>query len=589
MSSLQVSESNAHRTGLYPALTIFSFFLGLMLTGCGPKPLPPEVANLVQSTVEIQPDDLPASVRGQKERVRAWKETQAFYSKRQFQPAWSNEKGPLPQADELLSTIDKLGSEGLDVRRYSRDRLAAQVQQVKDLKSYEDPQAQHELVDLDVELTYTFLTLAAHVATGRLQPETLRIDWYTKPRNVDLDVKLAEALGKKGEMEKVLRGLAPPSEDYARLRTALASYREQAAQGGWPQVPEGPTLKKGDRGVRVQALRARLLASQDLPAAQPNPSGQGAGGAGLFDDALAAGVARFQARHGLDPTGVVDADTLDALNVPLSFRISQMVANLERWRWMPSSLGERYILVNVPEFRMDLVEGDRTALTMRVVVGKTQSQTPVFSDQMTYLELNPSWNLPATITRDEIVPKLASDPGYLTRNNIEVVKGNETVDPYSVDLSQLGQSGSEYRLRQAPGAANPLGQVKFMFPNQFDVYLHDTPADHLFSREERDFSHGCIRLEKPVELADYLLKDDPKWTPQAIQAALTTDEPVTVQLKKPLPVHILYWTAWVEKDGTVQFRKDIYGHDAALFEALDKEPPVWLDLSAVRGEVQAAK
>jgi murein L,D-transpeptidase YcbB/YkuD len=240
---------------------------------------------------------------------------------------------------------------------------------------------------------------------------------------------------------------------------------------------------------------------------------------------------------------------------------------------------------------MDLVEGDRTALTMRVVVGKVQSQTPVFSDQMTYLELNPAWNLPSTITRDEIVPKLASDPGYLSRNNIQVVKGDgdEAVDPYSVDLAQLGQSGSPYRLRQGPGADNPLGKVKFMFPNQFDVYLHDTPADHLFSREERDFSHGCIRLEKPVELADYLLKDDPEWTPQAIQAALATGEQKTVQLKKPLPVHILYWTAWVEKDGTVQFRKDIYGHDAALFEALDKEPPVWLDLSAVRGEKQAAK
>ena len=582
------SERHVHQSDRYLPLTVLGFFLGLVLVGCGPKPLPPEVAKLVQSTVDVKPENLPAAVRNQKERVRAWKETQAFYSKRQFQPAWSNEKGPQPQAEELLTVIDKLGSEGLDVRRYSRDRLAAQIEQVKALKSYEDPQAQHELVDLDVELTYTFLTLASHVATGRLQPETLRVDWYTKPRNVDLDVKLTQALAKEGEMEQVVRGMAPPSEDYARLRTALASYREQAAQGGWPQVPEGPALKKGERGVRVQALRARLLASKDLQGS-PQPAASQTSGADLYDDALAAGVARFQARHGLDPTGAVDADTLEALNVPLSFRVSQMVANLERWRWMPSSLGERYILVNVPEYRMDLVEGDRTALTMRVVVGKVQSQTPVFSDQMTYLELNPAWNLPDTITRDEIVPKLASDPGYLSRNNIEVVKGSEAVDPYSVDLSQLGQAGSGYRLRQGPGAQNPLGKVKFMFPNQFDVYLHDTPADHLFSREERDFSHGCIRLEKPVELADYLLKDDPKWSPQAIQAALATGEQVTVQLKKPLPVHILYWTAWVEKDGTVQFRKDIYGHDAALFEALDKEPPVWLDLSAVRGEVQAAK
>lgn len=596
----------SYRPGLLAGLLTFLAFGTLTLTGCdrGPKPLPPEVQRLLQTTVDVDTDALPASIRNQKERVRAWKETQAFYRKRNFQLAWSDANGPRPQAQELLDTIGKLGNEGLDVRRYSRDRLAAEIQAVDALESYDTPQAQQQLIDLDAQLTYTFLALASHVSSGRLQPETLRIDWYTKPRNVDLDVRLEQALANKGEgeLEKALRAIAPPSEDYARLRDALAKYREQATQGGWQQVPEGPNLKKGDQGVRVQALAARLAASGDLQASAParteTPAqGQPNGGATaptVFDDAVAAAVARFQGRHGLDPTGIVDADTLEALNVPLGTRITQMVANLERWRWMPNDLGQRYILVNIPEYRMELMEGGKPALAMRVVVGKTQSRTPVFSDQMTYLELNPVWNLPSTIAGDEIVPKLASDPSYLARNDMEVVKGwsneAEPVDLGSLpSLAALGDSGSGYRLRQRPGAQNPLGQVKFMFPNEWDIYLHDTPADHLFAQEERDFSHGCVRLEKPLALAEYLLKDDPDWSPQAIQEALATGEQKTVKLPKPLAVHLVYWTAWVEPNGTMQFRKDLYGHDDALVEALEKEPTVRLDLNAIRGDVQAAK
>jgi murein L,D-transpeptidase YcbB/YkuD len=596
------------RSGLAAGLLAFLAFTALTLGGCdrGPKPLPPEVQRLLQTTVDVETDNLPAAIRDQKERVRAWKETQAFYRKRNFQLAWVDANGPLPRAQEMLDTIARLGTDGLDVRRYSRDRLAAEVQELDAVESFDTPQAQQQLVDLDVQLTYTFLTLASHVASGRLQPEKLRIDWYTKPRNVDLDVRLEQALAQKeeGALEKSLREIAPPAEDYARLRDALAQHREQATQGGWPQVPAGSTLKKGDQGERVQALSARLAASGDLQApaqanaqqpagGQPQP-GAAAAAPAVFDDAVAAAVSRFQARHGLDPTGAVDADTLEALNVPLQARITQMVANLERWRWMPNDLGERYILVNLPEYRMELVENGKPAVAMRVVIGKTQSRTPVFSDQMTYLELNPVWNLPSTIAGDEIVPKLASDPSYLARNDMEVVKGwsdeAETVDLGSLpDLAVLADSGSGYRLRQRPGAQNPLGKVKFMFPNEWDIYLHDTPADHLFSREERGFSHGCIRLEKPIALAEYLLKDDPNWSPQAIQETLASGEQKSVKLPKPLAVHLVYWTAWVEPNGTVQFRKDVYGHDTTLVKALDEEPPVRLDLNAVRGSVRAAR
>jgi murein L,D-transpeptidase YcbB/YkuD len=320
------------------------------------------------------------------------------------------------------------------------------------------------------------------------------------------------------------------------------------------------------QGEPVRRLRARLAAEGYLPAA---PEAQGSD---LYDPALAGTVQRFQHFHGLEPNGKVDAPTLAELDIPAAGRVQQIQVNLERWRWLPNDFGARYIKVNIPEFKMELVDGGKTALEMRVVVGKAQrNRTPVFSDKMDYLELNPYWNIPADIVKNEIEPGLAQDPSYLERKNMEVVT-----------------DGGQQRYRQRPGADNALGQVKFMFPNQFDIYLHDTPADHLFAKAERDFSHGCIRLEKPLDLADYLLKDDPKWTPEAIRAAIATGEQKTVSIPRPLPVHILYFTAWVEEDGTVEFRPDVYGADEKLIQALAKEPPVALDFDNLKGQVRAA-
>jgi murein L,D-transpeptidase YcbB/YkuD len=548
------------------SLRVFLLVVILSLVGCrkGNEPLPPEVTGLMRQTVEAKA--LPAAFKDQKELVRAWGEMRGFYEKRGYQPVWFNSRGVRPQAEELVQAIPPLGVDGLDIRRYQPDRLAALVKEAKAIKSLDDPESQRKLVSLDAELTYTYLSLATHLATGRLQPEKLSVEWYTKPRNVDLDARLGAALNADtpGEIVKVLRAYNPQYPEYERLRKALVDYRAIASHGGWGTVPPGPALKTGDRGPRVAALRTRLANSGDLPAVnpgQPVPD--------TFDAALASAVSRFQRRHGLEVTGKVDKDTLEELNVPVQDRITQIQVNMERWRWMPGSLGDRYILVNVPEFKLDVIEAGKPALTMRVVVGKTQSRTPAFSDKMTYIELNPDWNIPADIAKDEILPKLASDPGYLERHDMERVPGTD-------------------RLRQRAGKDNPLGQIKFMFPNQFDVYLHDTPADHLFDRAERDFSHGCVRLEKPIELAAHLLKGDPKWTPESIQAAIDSGEHETITLQKPLPVHILYYTAFVDSDGTVEFRKDIYGHDAELERALAAEPPVWISPAPARGSQRAA-
>jgi L,D-transpeptidase YcbB len=568
-------------------LALSVFFLSFLAAGCGkdhafsrfgsPKSLPPEVAQLLRETVEVK--TLPASLKDQKELLKAWNEMRDFYEKRSFQPVWFTPRGIRPQAVELVQAIPALGQDGLDVRRYQPQRLEALIAEAKKLKAFDDPESQRRLVDTDAELTYTYLSLAAQLATGRLQPEKIRIEWYTKPRNVDLDARLGQALSADdaGEIVKILRSLTPPYPDYDRLRKALVAYRAIAAKGGWPQVPPGPALKLGAQGPRVAALKARLAVTGDMPAAAPPPGTTPAANApgpssDLFDASVATGVAHFQRRHGLGANGKVDADTLAELNAPVEDRIRQLQGNMERWRWLPATLGDRYILVNVPEFRLDLIEAGRTALTMKVIVGKDQSRTPAFSDKMTFIELNPSWNIPKSIAEKEILPKLASDPGYLSRHNMEWV-----------------DEGGQSRLRQLPGEDNPLGKLKFMFPNDFDIYLHDTPAHHLFAETERDFSHGCIRLERPFDLATYLLKDDPKWTPEALQAAIDSGENQRIDLSHPIAVHILYWTAWVEPDGTVEFRKDVYGHDAELEQALAQEPPVWLDLDRMRGDQRAAK
>jgi murein L,D-transpeptidase YcbB/YkuD len=534
-----------------------------LLTGCHEKTMPPQVAQIIRSTVESE--ILPASIKEQKERARAWDEMRRFYQKRQYQPAWSDVKGPRPQAEQLAQAVASVAAtEGLDPRRYQSERLAGLLSQMKEDKSLDSPEAQRRLADLDVEMTFVYLTLAAHTAIGRVQPETLRIHWENQSRNVDLDARLEKALQSE-DVAASLRTLAPPNPRYARLRDALARYREIAKRGGWSKVPED--LEKGARGAGVLALRNRLTAEGDLPAP---PEGQQP--APVFDDAVAQAIARFQQRHGLEPDGKLGEDTVAELNVPVQQRIQQIEINLERWRWLPNTLGDSYVWVNVPEFRMELYDEGRKAIDMAVVVGKQQSQTPVFSDMMEYMELNPEWNIPTSIAEGEILPKLASNPGYLASHNMEFVG-----------------EGANQRIRQRSGPDNPLGQVKFMFPNEHDVYLHDSPADHLFSREERDFSHGCIRLERPVQLAEYLLRDKPEWRGTKVREAILSGEQRTVKLPKKLPVHILYFTAWVEDNGVVNFRKDVYGHDQKLAAALAQEPVVPLDLPALRGDVRAAR
>ena len=343
------------------------------------------------------------------------------------------------------------------------------------------------------------------------------------------------------------------------LESALSHYRQLTAQGGWPQIAVGPTLHEGDMDERIHFLRKRLAASGDLAA----PLDQGV----LFDELLKEAVQRFQARHGLTADGVVGARTLTELNVPISKRIQQLAASLERCQPLPSLLEPRHILVNIADFTLKLYEDGKLRLSMPVIVGKTYRQTPVFTGYISSLVLNPSWEVPRSIATKDLLPKIKKNPGYLTQLHLRVLRDwtSETeLDPATIAWANLSQARFPYRLRQDPGPANALGRVKFLLPNPYDVYLHDTPAQALFQQDSRTFSSGCIRLARPMELAVYLLQGTPLGSMDALNAALSRGKTQSVAIPSPIAVHIAYMTAWVDREGIIQFRPDIYNRDPAL-------------------------
>lgn len=280
----------------------------------------------------------------------------------------------------------------------------------------------------------------------------------------------------------------------------------------------------------------------------------------------------FQSRHGLAADGVVGAKTLAAMNVPLEMRVQQLEANLERWRWLPRELGERHVRVNIPGFQLEVRDAGRVVLDMKVVVGRRVRSTPVMSDTIRYLVLNPTWDVPPNLAVQDKLPEIRKNPGYFTEQGIQVLHGwgsdERAIDPTTVDWQAVTPKGFPYHLRQTPGSKNALGRVKFMFPNRWNIYIHDTPSRELFANPERAASSGCIRAERPVDLAAVLLEGAPDWTREALEAAIATGRTRTVTLPTPVPVHVEYWTGWVDDEGHVQWRTDIYDRDKALIAAL---------------------
>lgn len=490
-----------------------------------------------------------------------------FYPGRDYRPAWTTGGRPGLAVAELIGAIHGAFREGLDPRDYHLEELDDLWSQLNETGLDDSDPA--TLADFDLLASDAFMLLGSHLLSGRVNPETIHSEWLANRRGGDFAAVLDTALSGRG-VAVTLEGLLPRQPGYARLRSALTRYRALEPGGAWPSVSEGRALEQGDRGERVGELRRRLEAEYLLERSE-------VGDEELFDARLDDAIRTFQERHGLSPDGVVGAGTLAALNVPIEDRISQIELNLERWRWLPADLGRRHIRVNIGAYSLEVVDQGTAVLSMRAIVGRTYRRTPVFSDTITYLVLNPYWNVPHDLAVLDKLPLIKKDPSYLASQRIRVYggwsAGAQEIDPATVDWQTLGGRNFSYRLIQEPGPNNALGRIKFMFPNKFNVYLHDTPGRELFSKDRRDFSSGCIRVEDPIGLAAYLLSGDGRWTRASIEAALATGRDQTVTLGNKMPVHLLYWTAWANEDGSISFRPDIYGRDSVLDQALHTRAP----------------
>ena len=457
-----------------------------------------------------------------------------FYALREHRPAWADPA----TADRLRAAADASAQHGLEPTDYDPDRYAATLPMPADLPA--DAQR-------DLALSLAALRLASDLSVGRLQPQAVETDWGIAPPVFDPAAALAAIL-ERSDLVTAFAELAPPHPGYAQLLPLLARYREIAAQGGWPTIDtSGGTADPGD--PRLAVVQQRLIASGDLPA-EANAD-------------LVAGLKRFQLRHGLATDGRAGKDTLAALNVSVEQRIAQIVANLERWRWLPRQFPERYIAVNAADATLDFIDGTNPPLRLRVVVGETKHPTPVLRASIVGVTFNPPWNVPHSIARKEILPKLRRNPGYLQEQNM-VIRNGSLDDPFGlgVDWRKVHPERFPYTLQQRPGPLNALGAIKLELPNKFDVYLHDTPSKKLFARAQRFFSHGCIRVDQVGQLAQRLLPADFR-APEAAERG----ETVTVWLRQSMPVYLLYVTAF-DAEGVPQFRRDIYGRDARITAAL---------------------
>jgi murein L,D-transpeptidase YcbB/YkuD len=497
---------------------------------------------------------------------RGWLEK--FYAPVQFAPAWVNGTQPVPQALALIALFRDAGKKGLEPEDYDASRWE---ERIRSLQGSTDGSA---AARFDVALTVCAMRYASDLRIGKINPSHFEFQLDVEKKKYDLARFLRDRIITAPDLQAVLDEVEPPFRGYRRTEQALARYIELARADDGEKLPAvTKPVAPGQSYAGVPRLARFLRLVGDLPADAVLPEGSRTYGGPLVD-----AVKRFQRRHGLDADGRLGPATLERLNVPLADRVRQITLALERWRWLPTEFPSPPIVVNVPDFRLrTLDEANNVTMDMRVVVGKAmRTQTPVFADEMTYVVLRPYWNVPTSILRGEIIPAIRRDRGYIARKNYEVT----TPDGKVVTSGQISDDvlarlqARKLSVRQKPGPDNALGLVKLIFPNQYSVYLHDTPSRQAFSRSRRDFSHGCIRVEQAAELAAWALRHNPGWTLERVRQEMASGKDnVTVTLAQRIPVLIVYATALAYEGGDVHFYDDIYGHDAELSAALAKGYP----------------
>jgi len=498
------------------------------------------------------------------------KHVQKFYELNGYALWWVNGMEPTAQARQAIAVMLQAEQKGLSADDYDGSRWSDRQAKLKPATRLP---TEADALKFDLALTVCMMRYVSDLHIGKVNPKHFAFALDEESRKYDLAEFLKEHVANGGDIASALSQVEPPYPGYRRTIQALRTYTALAGKDDGEQLP--PTKKPvvpGDTFPGVPRLSRLLKLVGDLPSDAVVPDEPP-----IYQGALVEAVKNFQLRHGRDPSGRIDSQTLADLNVPLSRRVQQMRWTLERWRWLPDSYSKAPIVANIPEFRLRAYDKDfNIAVTMKVVVGKSYGHnTPVFTETMKYVVFRPYWEVPYSITRSEMVPHILRDPDYLAKNGLEVVDSRQTVvaaGTVSSDvLSQL-RAGKLF-VRQKPGPKNALGLVKFLFPNSYNVYMHDTPAPELFAKSRRDFSHGCIRLERPADLAAWVLRDNPGWNAERIHAAMNGDKTEQVNLAHPIPVLIVYATVIVLEDGQVHFYDDIYGHDASLEKVLAKGYP----------------
>jgi murein L,D-transpeptidase YcbB/YkuD len=484
--------------------------------------------------------------------------TEIYYGN-ELQPFWIEDGKPGPRAADILAVLEDAESQGLEPASYFVDKI----------HQYWGSQDTAGLVRLDILLTLGMMRYVADQHEGRIEPREVDPELFATARDVEVDWDaLRQMAFEAPDMKAFLDQQAPPFLQYRELQKKLAEYRALAAKGGWPSISAGETLKPGMENPRVNMVRKRLAVTGDLAPENMDSA--------VFDTALEKAVKRFQQRHNLTPDGAVGKQTLAAMNVPVETRIDQIVLNMERYRWLKRTLmGDRLVAVNIAGFEAVAGKAGKFDVTMPVIVGKTYHETPVFSDTIKYVVFNPYWNLTPSIASNETLPKLKKDSHYLKKHNMRIFKGwgpnAPELDATKIDWSKVSKKDmNRYRVRQDPGPDNALGTLKLVFPNKYNVYLHDTPAHGLFKKEQRAFSHGCIRMDRPAEMAAWVLGGEEKgWNLARVNEIIASRKRQVAVLDQPVPVYILYRTAFVNpEDSTLYFYEDVYGRDNLLAKAL---------------------
>ncbi|CAI8856983.1 L,D-transpeptidase family protein [Methylocaldum szegediense] len=493
-----------------------------------------------------------------------------LYGQNGLLPLWFNEGRPTPQAKELVQNLAGADSKGLNAEDYDAELLGQWLSEFGERGA--NPR---EIASADVALSLAAMRYVSNLYIGRINPNNINYGLNIEPKRVDLP-NLIQKIAQSPQPTAIIETLEPTFPIYERLKEALSRYQRLVKETPQVQFSFPAKFKPGDRHKDVPALRQLLHVLGDLEEIKPASANSQ-----VYGSELVQAVKRFQQRHGLTPDGVIGKSTLNQLNFPLTDRLRQIQLGLERLRWLPERISGSYLVVNIPSFQLfGFRNGSalgKSDLKMNVIVGESVDgrHTPVFHSNMTYIIFRPYWNLPYKITVKEMLPQILRNPGYLAQHNLELVPNfspNAPVyEPTFRNIEML--STGALKLRQKPGPKNALGLVKFAFPNHNNIYLHSTPSKGLFKKARRDFSHGCIRVEDPVGLAEFVLADQGEWTRERIESAMNGSKPKTVTLKHPVPVYIFYSTVFADEEGSVSFYDDIYGHDLILSDLLAKGFP----------------